>query len=165
MKHFENNKKALLITLIMLLLILAVIIVYVILSVDSFVGALIEVIIFLSFLAILIGLSIFCYKNLKRITGALKNGSIFKGKIDTTERVSDGRVIVCYANVNGERRKFLSESVDFDLDYVCRELNITEVPVLINLQDQNEYVVDTREILDRVVDLTNVESEKNTNNS
>ena len=85
-----------------------------------------------------------------QIRRALQNGTLIKAKIERKK----GLYLVCSVEINGIRQEFLSETVHCYALYACQELGITELPMYINMQKPEEYVIDTSEIEDRIVDLT-----------
>ena len=66
----------------------------------------------------------------------------------------EGRIILCSKEINGIKKEFESDPIEFDLIYAAKELGIEEIKVLINQNNPDKYVVDTREIEERIVDLT-----------
>ena len=62
--------------------------------------------------------------------------------------------IICSAEVNGCECQFISDKPVFDAFYAAKELGVEEVKVYTSIQNPNEYVVDLRDLEERVVDLT-----------
>ena len=96
------------------------------------------------------------FKKNKQIKNALAYGSSFKATIEGERRISmiEGSGLVCSAEINGTRHEFISEPISYYVPYACEELGIKTITVYVNTQNPEEYVVDTREIEDRIVDLT-----------
>ena len=96
------------------------------------------------------------FKKNKQIKNALAYGSYFKATIEGERRISmtEGSGLVCSAEINGTRHEFVSEPISYYVPYACEELGIKTITVYVNTQNPEEYVVDTREIEDRIVDLT-----------
>ena len=96
------------------------------------------------------------FKKNKQIKNALAYGSSFKATIEGKRKISmiEGSGLVCSAEINGTRHEFISEPISYYVPYACEELGIKTITVYVNTQNPEEYVVDTREIEDRIVDLT-----------
>ena len=96
------------------------------------------------------------FKKNKQIKNALAYGSSFKATIEGERRIGmiEGSGLVCSAEINGTRHEFVSEPISYYVPYACEELGIKTITVYVNTQNPEEYVVDLREIEDRIVDLT-----------
>ncbi len=96
------------------------------------------------------------YKKNKKIKNAMEFGSAFKATIEGERKIGtfEGNGITCLAEVNGKPYEFVSEPVSRYFTYACQELDIKTITVYVNIRNPEEYVVDTREIEDRIVDLT-----------
>ena len=129
-------------------------------TIEGFNSSSIILIIFLSFLGI--GLSIISIINIIKsihrkaeIKKVMDNENIIMAHIDgEKDKIFEGRIILCYKEINGRKKEFESDPIEFDLIYAAKELGIEEIKVLINQNNPDKYVVDTREIEERIVDLT-----------
>ena len=97
-------------------------------------------------------------KNLKKnkqIKKALEYGSSFKASINGEKSDGiEGKRMICTAEINGTKYEFISEPVSRYASFACKELGIDTLTVYVNTSNPKEYVVDIREIEDRIVDLT-----------
>ena len=128
--------------------------------VDGFSAESVILILFVSFLGIsmlvisIIGLikSIFRKGEINKV---MKNPNFVMAHIDGEKSSNyEGTIITCSAEINGTKQEFNSDPVKFDFMYAVKELGVEEIKVYIDQNDPTKYVVDTREIEDRVVDLT-----------
>ena len=129
-------------------------------------------IVFLIFSLNIIG-AVFCFA--LGIFSMIMNIKIFKKALTKKEQISKvemlgtkiiakveeqkyeypyGSIVICSAEVNGNRCEFVSEPVDFDVIYACQELELEGLPVYVNMENSEEYAVDIRELENRVEDLT-----------
>ena len=113
---------------------------------------------FLGIISFIINTRIFlqnCKKS-KQIQRTLEVGSPLKATIEGERNIGilKGNGLVCSAEINGIRHEFISEQISYFATYACQELGIKTITVYVNMQNPEEYVVDLREIEDRIVDLT-----------
>ena len=112
---------------------------------------------FLGVVAIILGI-INIIKSIHRKTEIKKvmdNETFIMAHIDgEKDKTFEGRIILCSKEINGIKKEFESDPIEFDLIYAAKELGIEEIKVLINQNNPDKYVVDTREIEERIVDLT-----------
>lgn len=129
-------------------------------TIEGFNLSSIILIIFLSFLGIglLITSIINIIKSIHRkavIKKVMDNEAFIMAHIDgEKDKPFEGRIILCSKEINGIKKEFESDPIEFDLIYAAKELGIEEIKVLINQNNPDKYVVDTREIEERIVDLT-----------
>lgn len=89
------------------------------------------------------------------IKKVMDNETFIMAHIDgEKDKTFEGRIILCSKEINGIKKEFESDPIEFDLIYAAKELGIEEIKVLINQNNPDKYVVDTREIEERIVDLT-----------
>lgn len=93
---------------------------------------------------------------IKQIKKALNESRIVKATINGAKTDANlNSLLVCSAKIEGIEYHFISAPIQaYDFMYAIHELGIKELPVYVNMQNPKEYyVVDTREIEDRIVDL------------
>lgn len=92
---------------------------------------------------------------LKQINQIELENKIIYAHIDGAKSNNYGQdSVVCSAIVDGCECQFVSDQPVFDAYYAAKELGVEEVKVYISIKNPNEYVVDLRDLEERVVDLT-----------